>query len=458
MAHATPRLHPPGPRTPIERVLSPMQDFLSTSASTGILLIAATVIAMILANTGLAPLYNQVLGTHLMLSLGFITLDESVLHWINDGLMAIFFLYVGLEIKREMLVGELSDIRAALLPMIAAVGGAVVPALIYLGFNAGGPGLRGWGVPMATDIAFALGVLALLGDRIPFGLKVFLTAVAIVDDLLAVLVIALFYTADLNTSALLAGLGVLALMMLANALGVRRILFYIALGLVVWVAFLKSGVHATIAGVLIAFTIPGRNRIDPASFLARARGLLQQFEQSDLQPTRMLTDEVQQSTVIALEDACEQVQAPLQKLEHSLHPWVSFLIMPVFALANAGISLADIRLSAESLPVILGVVLGLVLGKPVGLLLATMLLVRTRLSALPNGVTWPHMVGVGFLAGIGFTMSLFIAALAFPGGAQLTGAKLGIVLASIIAGTAGSLLLLRAPAPAGEQAPAAAPG
>jgi NhaA family Na+:H+ antiporter len=302
---------------------------------------------------------------------------------------------------------------------------------------------------MATDIAFALGCLVLLGDRVPFGLKIFLTAVAIVDDLIAVLVIALFYSGGINLAALGIGLGLLALLVLVNLAGVRSTLVYAGLGLLVWLAFLESGVHATIAGVLIALTIPARNRIDAPTFLGQARAILAQFERGADTPG-MLTDELQNSAVLELEQVCEHVQAPLQKLEHALQPWVALLIMPVFALANAGVSLSAGIFDTATLPAVLGIGLGLVLGKPLGLLGAVWLGTRAKLADLPVGVSWSQMLGVSVLAGIGFTMSLFIATLAFTEPATLAAAKVAILGASLVAGTVGVVLLLRStdvPAP-----------
>lgn len=425
--------------TPVALVLGPMQRFIRQEQTGGILLLAATVVALVLANSPLAGAYHAVLETEAGVAVGPYELRETVEHWVNDGLMAIFFFLVGLEIKREFLVGELASPRAAALPIIAAFGGAIVPALIYLAINGGGPG---WGVPMATDIAFALGCLALLGDRVPFGLKVFLTAVAIVDDLIAIVVIALFYSGSLNVGALQVGFLVLAVLLLLNVLGFRQMTLYVVLGAVVWLAFLKSGVHATIAGVLVALTVPARFRIDAPTFLARARGLLQQFEQPGDQPSRMLTDAAQHSAVTELEDTCEQVLSPLQRMEHNLHPWVSLLIMPVFALANAGVSLAG-GVDAGGLPVVIGIVLGLTLGKPVGILLATFVALRLGLAELPRSAGWAHILGAGILAGIGFTMSLFIAALAFSDDAMLVSAKIGILIASLLAGAGGVLFLSR---------------
>lgn len=431
--------------TPLVRILGPMQRFVQQEAASGILLLSLTIAALVLAHSPLAGAYAAVLETKIGVTVGPLALSESVLHWVNDGLMALFFFVVGLEIKREMLVGELASPRAAALPILAAIGGVVAPALIYLALNAGTPSAHGWGVPMATDIAFALGCLVLLGDRVPFGLKVFLTAVAIVDDLLAVLVIALFYSGGLNLTALGIGVGVLALLMLANLSGLRSMPIYAMLGLLVWLAFLESGVHATIAGVLIALTIPARNRIDAPTFLSRARAILDQFERSADDAPSMLTDELQNSAVLELEDVCEQVQAPLQKLEHTLQPWVALLIMPLFALANAGVRLSGNVLDPSALPIALGIVLGLVVGKPLGLLSAVWLATRAGVAELPAGATWHHMLGASVLAGIGFTMSLFITTLAFSSPAMLATAKLAILAASLIAGTVGMALLRRAP-------------
>lgn len=442
--------------TLLGRVLGPMQEFMHRSAAGGIILVVVTVIALVLANSPLAPVYDAVLHTKVSFAVGPFALSESVLHWVNDGLMAIFFFLVGLEIKREVLVGELADVRAALLPIGAAVGGALAPAVIYLALNWGRSGAAGWGVPMATDIAFSLGVLALLGDRVPYGLKVFLTALAIIDDLIAVLVIALFYAGGIAWPALATGLGLLGLLGLANIFGIRALLVYAGLGSLVWLAFLQSGVHATVAGVLVALTVPARSRLDPAGFLTRARGILDRFEAAGGASTPMLTDERQQTALLELEDAAEAAQAPLQKVEHALHAWVQFGVMPIFALTNAGVALALGTVSGEAVPVALGIALGLVVGKPVGILLAAWLLVRSGLAGLPAGVSWSQLAGVACLAGIGFTMSLFIATLGFGQGALLEGAKLGILGASLVAGGLGYLVLWRqAPAPVVE--PGAAP-
>ncbi len=438
--------------TPLAHVLSPMQRFIHHETASGIVLIAATVAALALANSPLALPYDALLHTEIGVEAGPFALRESLAHWINDGLMALFFFLVGLELKREALAGELANPRQALLPILAAVGGAALPAVIYSLVNRGGPGAPGWGVPMATDIAFALGVLALLGSRVPWALKVFLTAVAVIDDLLAVLVIALFYTGGLDLGALGIGLGVLALLAAVNLLGIRALPLYVALGLLVWLAFLRSGVHATLAGVLVALTIPARSRIDRDSFLSRAYGLLEQLRQGDPAEAPLLTDERQEQAVLELEDACEAVQAPLQKLEHQLQPWVAFGVMPVFALANAGVALSAQGLAGEGLPVVLGIAAGLVLGKPAGLFAATWLAVRLGIAQLPQGVTWRQIAGAGCLAGLGFTMSLFIATLGFEGAPELlAAAKLGILVASLAAGLIGYAALRLAASPAAPE-------
>lgn len=441
--------------TPIARIIKPIQDFIHGSAASGIVLFGVTILALIIANTGLAAAYDHILHEYIAISIGPWELRENVLHWINDGLMAIFFLLVGLEIKREVLVGELSTLRAAMLPIVAAIGGAVVPALIYFAFNPpGSPGSAGWGIPMATDIAFALGCLALLGSRVPFSLKIFLTAVAIVDDLIAVLVIAIFYTNDLNVTALGVGLMILSLLFVLNLLGVRWLPIYLAVGVGVWVFFLESGVHATIAGVLLALVIPSRYRIDGPTFIERVRGLTGRFEQAEFNPDRMMADETQQSVLLALEEAVEQAQAPLQKLEHSLHTPVMFGIMPIFALANAGVPLHLSGLEGDATSVMAGIFMGLVFGKPLGLVLACYLAVRAGLVSLPEGATWLHMWGVGILAGIGFTMSLFIAALGLGEGTEfLDAAKIAILIASVVAGSLGLAVLYRA----SDEVPEASP-
>jgi NhaA family Na+:H+ antiporter len=428
----------------MERIVRPFQEFSEKEASGGVLLIASTILALVWANSPWGGAYAALWASELTVGLGDFALSKDLVLWINDGLMAIFFLVVGLEIKRELLVGELSSPRRAALPIAAAVGGAVVPAAIYLSLNAGSEGAVGWGVPMATDIAFALGVLALLGDRVPVSLKVFLTALAIVDDILAVLVIAFFYTAEISWPALAAAALFLAALVAANAVGVGRTLVYALLGLGLWVAVLQSGVHATVAGVLLALTVPARSFIDPGQFLESGRYLLDRFERAGRtgEPgDAVLRNEERLSALHALNREIYKLEPPLHELEHALHPWVVFLILPIFALANAGVALGGDLVGTLASPVTLGIVLGLVLGKQIGVTLFAWLAVRTGLSELPDGISWRHVYGVGWLAGIGFTMSLFVSDLAFADDALLNSAKLGILVASLTAGIVGWTIL-----------------
>jgi NhaA family Na+:H+ antiporter len=385
----------------LARLVRPFEAFFRLEAASGIVLLVAAAAAIIWANSPWGSSYFHLWELRVRLGLGDLALAKTLHHWINDGLMAVFFFVVGLEIKREVMVGELAVPRRAALAVAAAVGGMVVPALLYALLNRGGAGAAGWGIPMATDIAFALGVLALLGSRVPLGLKVFLTAVAIVDDLGAVLVIALFYTAELSIPALGAAAGLLLALIIVNRMGVRAITPYLVIGALVWLAVLKSGIHATVAGVLVAMTIPAS----------------------------------------AGPDAPPGKEAPLETLEHQLHAWVGYLFMPIFALANAGVSVGGSVGAAVTNPVFLGIVAGLIVGKQVGVTLFAWLAVRTGLASLPADVSWRQIYGAGWLAGIGFTMSLFIAGLAFDDEALLSVAKLGILTASVVAGVVGWLLL-----------------
>jgi Na+:H+ antiporter, NhaA family len=433
-------------KTLIVMLVRPFQEFAARETSGGILLLACTLVALVWANSPWAHQYTALWHTPFTVGLGSLQLSHELHFWVNDALMAVFFFVVGLEIKRELLAGELSSARQAALPILAALGGVVVPALLYTFLNANGPGARGWGIPMATDIAFAIGVMALLGNRIPLGLKVFLTALAIVDDIAAVLVIAVFYTADLAWGALGVAAFCLLLALAANRLGVRHPLPYALIGAVLWMTVLQSGIHATIAGVLLAFMIPSRTAINQREFLGHGRALLDHFERAaETEPFDILSDIEQQTAVEALEDACEKVQPPLHRLEYALHPWVTFLIMPLFALANAGVSLSGDLGKVVAQPITLGVVLGLVFGKPIGVTVASWLAVRLGLASLPANVSWKHIHGAGWLAGIGFTMSLFMTGLAFTNDAHLTAAKLGILIASVCAGIIGSVILVRMP-------------
>jgi Na+:H+ antiporter, NhaA family len=440
MAQLKPTKYQPLEPLPIERLLKPFALFAKQASAGGIVLLACALIAMLWANSPLGEYYFRLWSTPVEVRFGnLIDIDKPLLLWINDGLMAVFFFLVGMEIKRELLVGELRSPRKAALSMAAAVGGMVVPALIYVALNWGTPEIRGWGVPMATDIAFALGALALLGTRAPLALKVFLTALAIVDDLGAVLVIALFYTENLKVNALLYSLLFWGAMIAMNRLGVRSGLAYFLVSVGMWYFMLKSGVHATVAGVLGAFAIPVRSRIDPELFIVRVREYLNQFDQPITERTIILSPE-QQSAVEAIEREALRVQSPLQRLEHQLHYFVAFFVMPVFALANAGVALGGEGGLNWTSRVIWGIALGLLIGKPLGITLFSWLAVRLGLAQLPQGINFVHIVGVGFLGGIGFTMALFIAGLAFRGD-ELNYAKLGILAGSALAGVIGFMML-----------------
>jgi len=445
----------PPARNPAARILlRPFQVFFRLESASGILLLAAAVAALAWANSPAGGSYFRLWATIGTVGLGELTITKPLLLWINDGLMAVFFFVVGLEIKREVLVGELAETKKAALPIAAAVGGMAAPAALYAVLNAGGPGAAGWGIPMATDIAFALGVLALLGSRVPLSLKVFVTAVAIVDDLGAVLVIALFYTEKLSLTMLAVGAGFLAALALLNRAGVRRTWPYALLGAALWVAFLKSGVHATIAGVLLALTIPARRTIDAGEFLHRAELFLAEFRE-DFAPGRREPTTDQRDALHSLEAAAERLETPLVRLEHALHPWAAFFIMPVFALANAGVALEGNLAATLGQPVSLGIVLGLFLGKQAGVLGFAWLAVKAGVAAMPAAVGWRQVWGVSLLCGIGFTMSLFIASLAFaaePG--LLDGAKVGILGGSLVSGLAGAAVLLRRPRGAAQPAAA----
>lgn len=428
---------------PIDRILSPFQEFSQQEASSGVLLIIATVAALIWANSPISETYFGFWETKVTISIGTLGISKDIIHWINDGLMAVFFFVVGLEIKREVLVGELSSRRQAILPIVAAVGGMAVPAALYLLFNLGGSTQAGWGIPMATDIAFALGVLSLLGRRVPISLKIFLTAVAIVDDLGAVLVIAMFYTSEIAWISLLVAGIFLGILIIMNRLGVRSPLVYSLLGIGLWLAFLKSGVHATIAGVLLAMTIPVRTRINTEEFLRNAGYFLDDFRKHGKSGESVLTSKSQRAAIMAIEVAAEHAQTPLQRLEHILHPWVSYFIMPVFALANAGIVLKGDLFATLVQPVAVGIMAGLIFGKQLGVFIASYFAVKLKWAVLPSGMTWGRLYGLAWLAGIGFTMSLFITSLAFTDEGILTIAKSGILVASVISGTVGAFILNR---------------
>ncbi len=429
------------PATLVERVVAPVQRLAARAPAGGVVLLASAALAMLWANSPWAASYHALWELELTIGAGQSIARMSLHDVINDGLMAVFFFLVGLEIKREVLVGELSSLSQAALPVAAALGGMILPATLFVLLTGSGAESRGWGIPMATDIAFALGVLALLGSGIPPALRIFLSALAIADDLGAVLVIALFYTASVSWGAIAAAAALLALSAGANAAGVRAHWCYALIGLVLWAAVLLSGVHATVAGVLLALTIPTRTRIDEAAFLRGARASLTDFRDARAPEVTVLSSGAHQAALGRLEVLTERAQAPLARLEHSLHGVVTFGIIPLFALANAGVSLGE-RWSLLGSPVALAVVTGLVIGKPLGILLASWMAVRVGFAALPAGVSWRMLHGVAWLGGIGFTMSLFVAGLAYTAHpALLTAAKLGTLIASVTAGIIGWIVL-----------------
>ena len=441
---ASPQLLPSN--RPVDGLLKPINAFIRMEASSGILLLIMAVLALILANSPLSQAYFDSLMIPVTAGFGDFLIQKPLLLWINDGLMAIFFFLVGLEIKREVLVGELASPKQAMLPILAAVGGMAVPAGLYVLVTGGTPFVTGWGIPMATDIAFALGILALLGSRAPVALKIFLTALAIIDDLGAVLVIAVFYTSKIKMGALIIGFVFLAVLALGNRLGIQKTSFYVILGLGLWLAFLKSGVHATIAGVLLALTVPARRRIDEVSFRDKARSFLDSMKVGEKD------DRQNQEAVHALEVLSKGAETPLARMERALHGWVAFFIMPVFALANAGVDLRSVSiLDALMHPVALGIVAGLFVGKQVGVAIFSWLAIKLNIAEMPKGVTWKQLYGVAILTGVGFTMSLFIAGLSFADPEVLDRAKTGILTASLLAGVVGYVLLKMA-APTEEKA------
>ncbi len=429
---------------PIDRLLAPLETFAHHSLAGAGLLMAATVVALLWANSPWAHSYHDLLETNIALHVGGSSIVKNLHHWMNDGVMSVFFFYVGLEIKRELLVGELSTLRKATLPAIAAVGGMLVPAAVYYAINAGGEAAHGWGIPMATDIAFALGVLAMLGDRVPIGLKVFLTALAIVDDIGAVVVIAVFYTSSVALGWLGLGVAFVIVSIALSRLGVRNPVTYLMIGLVAWFGFLESGVHATIAALLMAFTIPARTRIDGSDFLARMGVLAEHLEVTGVPTDTAMNSNEQQVLFEKMNQTIDQASAPLQRIELALHGPVTFVVLPMFALANAGVTLDGSIGSELGSPIVIGITGGLVVGKLFGVTLASWIAVKLRIADLPEKVSWSQLMACGLLSGIGFTMALFVAGLAFTEPRMVETAKVGILVASTFAGVAGYAWLRRA--------------
>ena len=428
------------------RFMRPIMRFADTEASSGIVLLVAAAVALIWANAPFGETYEEFWHTNVSLELGsWFHFNESLQHIVNDGLMAIFFFVVGLEIKRELVLGELRDPKAAALPAVAALGGMIFPALIYVAFvfSTGGEAMSGWGIPMATDIAFSVGVVALLGSRVPVGAKLFLLALAIADDIGAITVIAVFYTDDLSMTWLAAAIGGLVVIEAAKRSGIRSMVFYVPVAIMTWYFLLESGVHATLAGVALGLMTPTRPMFSSDEFDVKARRILDAYPaRATTQAAREHVDyEARQLMAVSHESI-----APLSRLEHRLHLWSSFAIVPIFALANAGVRFAGVDLlDAITHPVSLGVGVGLIVGKMFGVSLFTVAAVKLGIGKLPRGTTWSHVWGLALLAGIGFTVALFIASLAFDDPALADRAKTGIFVGSFIAGIAGYWILRRQP-------------
>lgn len=418
----------------------PISKFLKEGVLGGILLVLAAACAIAWANSPANGTYENVFHQMVSFGIGPLVYKATLHHFVNDGLMAIFFFVIGLEIKRELLVGELCEPKKALLPAVAAIGGMVVPSVIYVIFNLNGLYLSGWAIPMATDIAFALGVMALLGNKVPISLKVFLLALAIFDDMGAIFVIAMFYGGEIHISNLLIAVGLLAISIILNAKGVRKTLPYGVIGVLLWLALLDSGIHATVAGVLLAFTIPARSKMDQISFKKKTGDLIQSFPEAPVKI--MVTDEEQREFMKKIQCSVDDLDSPLQKLEDMLHGFSSFIILPFFALANAGVQFFNEGNQIQLIhPVALGIFAGLVIGKPLGIFIAVILSSKAGITKLPDNVGKMQFLGIGCLGGIGFTMSIFVTNLAFVDGVAMNQAKIAILAASIISSLIGILLL-----------------
>jgi len=425
-----------------KKVATPFEHFLHAQTTTGIVLITTTILALILANTSLYEIYQHIIHTKIAISIGSLSISESFHHWINDGLMAIFFFMIGLEIKREILVGELSNIKVAILPILSAIGGMLMPALIFTGINAGSEGAGGWGIPMATDIAFAISALVLLGKRVSPALVTFLVALAIVDDLGAVIVIALFYTSQIHFDYLLLAGGMFLIMISFNRFGIHAVLPYLLIGTLMWFFMLESGIHATIAGVIAALSIPSKPKIPPINFTQQTKNLLDEYDNYPAAPNHTI-DEEQKAILQNIKERIDAVGSPATRLEHSLHLPVSLIIIPLFALANAGIHInfADVAKTLFE-PVSLGVIAGLIIGKILGIAGVAFIAIKLGIAKLPLHSSMSQLFGVAALGGIGFTMSIFVADLAFVGENRLIfQAKIGILVASLLAGLLGFLWL-----------------
>lgn len=423
-----------------KQFLNPVQKFIKAESFSGVLLFVSAVLAMVIANSAFSDSYKSLWEYELGFKTENFKLVKPLILWINDGLMAIFFFLIGLEIKREILLGELNSLKKASLPMFAALGGMVVPMGLFIFLNNNPETEGAWGISMATDIAFSLAILTLLGKRVPIGLKIFLTAFAIIDDIGAVLVIALFYTESLAWNLLLIAGLMLAVLYILSALKLHSKFLLLSMGIVIWVLFLKAGIHPTIAGILLAFAVPIRQRINESTFAEKLNTIVANFTRAGKDNKLPILNHHQIEELDNLEDWTAKVQSPLQQLEHRLHGWVAFFIMPVFAFSNAGVNLSAEGGLDQALSSTVGI--SLFAGKLVGVFLFAYLAVKLKWAALPNLVKMPHIFGVSLLAGVGFTMSLFIANLAFPESAvYLDSSKIGIILGSLLAGILGYIVL-----------------
>jgi len=422
-----------------DQILRPTQRFFRKQVASSVLLLAATVFALFWANSNIAETYHSFWHTKISLDFGEFHISKSLVHWINDGLMALFFFTVGLEIKRELLVGELASPKKALLPVFAALGGMLVPGLIYIAFNLGSSTLDGWGIPMATDIAFALGAVAIFGHKLPVNLRIFLAAFAIADDLGAVLVIAIFYTKEIVWFYVFVCVMLTFCLAIANLLWIRWTLVYAVLGLAIWFFVLGSGIHPTVAGVIVSLFIPARGRYDTDRFLQNVNQIMAKFKCEDQScGYSILLNQEHMHAVHALKLACNDVATPLQRLLHVLHPWVAFTVLPFFALSNTGLNFHGVNFSEVAAHTVsLGIFFGLVFGKPLGVMLFSFIAVKSGMGSLPKDVRWLHILGSAMLGGIGFTMSLFISDLSFSSVAMLNYAKMAILSASVMSAIIG---------------------
>lgn len=429
-------------RSPIDQILKPVSNFINQEYTSGIILFGSLVLALIWANSPWQDSYEALWHTRFVVTYEGYGINQPLHIWINDGLMTLFFFVIGLELKGEFMAGELSTFKKASLPMGAALGGMLVPAGIFLLFNAGTPTQHGWGIPMATDIAFAIGLLSIVGKHIPRSMKIFLSALAVADDLGAILVITFFYSAGLAATPLIIAGILLVVLVIANFMGVRAQFFYLFLGLIIWACFLFSGIHATVAGVLVAFTIPARTKIDEKEYVKEIREYTDEFEKAIPQRGSLTTKE-QHLTIEKIKRVSVDAETPLQKIEHALHPYVAFIIMPLFALANSGLVLSTDFFHDVTEPLTLGIFTGLVFGKFIGVMLFSWFMIKLGISDLPQNANWRQMRGVALLTGVGFTMSLFISNIAFGDPELITEAKYGIFLASFVSGVSGVYMLRR---------------